>query len=308
MRQFIKKILTFPIPLRVISNKFNPVFLFHSLGIKTNFYKNIDHVNIKTLETQLKDIQKNWKFVSIDEYASAKSKKGLTSLTIDDGYKNVIDESLKVFENLKIPITIFINSSTFSGKIFWRDKVRYLIENKLIEKFLISSNLFNYENIKNFYYTSKDPKFNSIEVEREIDQFFSNENINISMNNNLCFDDKKYLIDHSLVSYGNHSANHYVLSSLKKEEQKKEIIDCQNFINKFKINKSNIFCIPFGGSNTYNDETLSVLKELNYKTILVSQNRLDSIESLNKIERFMPKTFNIKQTIKELYIKRLINR
>ena len=129
----IKKILLFFIPIKFILNKYNPIFFYHSLGIASNFTANIDHVDLKTLEKQLRYIQKYWKFVTIDEYVNADNKKGLTSLTIDDGYKNVINEAIKVFEKLEIPITIFINSSTLNGKIFWRDKIRYLIENKMIK-------------------------------------------------------------------------------------------------------------------------------------------------------------------------------
>ena len=50
-------------------------------------------------------------------------KKGLASVTIDDGYKNVIDESLLIFKSLNIPITIFINSSTFFEKFFGETKL-----------------------------------------------------------------------------------------------------------------------------------------------------------------------------------------
>ena len=117
MKQFIKKIIIFFVPIRLVCNKFNPIILYHSLGSNLNFNENIDHVDLRTLENQLRIIQKYWKFVTIDEYTAAKNKKGLACLTIDDGYKNVLDESLKVFENLNIPITIFINSSTFLGKI-----------------------------------------------------------------------------------------------------------------------------------------------------------------------------------------------
>ena len=73
-------------------------------------------MDLNTLEIQLKTVQKYWKFVTIDEYVESKNKKGLACLTIDDRYKNVLDESLKIFENLEIPITIFINPQLFKEK------------------------------------------------------------------------------------------------------------------------------------------------------------------------------------------------
>ena len=36
----------------------------------------------------------------------------------------------------------------------------------------------------------------------------------------------KYLIKDTLVSYGNHTSNHYLLSSLNKQEQYEEIFKC----------------------------------------------------------------------------------
>ena len=306
MKQFIKKIIIFFIPIRLICNKFNPIILYHSLGSNSNFSENIDHVNLKTLENQLRIVQKYWKFVTIDEYVNAKNKKGLACLTIDDGYKNVLEESLKIFEILDIPITIFINSSTFLGKIFWRDKVRYLIKRKLVNKFIQNSQIFNNYHYEKFYLISKNPKFNSKEVEKELDKFFLKENLQVNSSHNFCFDDTKYLINHPLVSYGNHSANHNVMSSLSKDQQFKDILECKNFLKKFDINKSNIFCIPFGGKDSFNEDTMSILEELGYKATLLSENKLNSIMNINQIDRFMPKNFSIVETIKILFLKQII--
>ncbi len=303
----LKKILLFFIPIKFILNKYNPIFVYHSLGITSNFNVNIDHVDLKTLEKQLKYIQKYWKFVTIDEFVNVKNKKGLTSLTVDDGYKNVINEALGVFEKLEIPITIFINSSTFKGKVFWRDKVRYLIQHKMIDKFIKSSKLFNENDINNFYYISKNPKFNSKQVEKEIDDFISNENLKVSSSHNFCFDSEKYLINHPLVTYGNHSANHYVLSSLNKEEQYQDILECKNFLGRFDINRSNIFCLPFGGVNTFNEDTISVLNNLNYKTLLLTENKLNNFSIKHKINRIMPKNLAINFFLKKLYLKQIID-
>ena len=306
MKQFLKKIILSFIPIKLICNKFNPIFAYHSLGSSSNFIENIDHVNLKTLENQLINVKKYWKFVTIDEYVSSKNKKGLACVTIDDGYKNVIEESLEIFESLEIPITIFINSSTFQGKIFWRDKIRYLIENKLVKKFIENSQLFSNDHAEKFYSVSKNPKFNSKKVEEELDSFFLNENLEVKSGNNFCFDDTKYLVSHPLVSYGNHTANHYVMSSLTKDQQFKDILECKNFLKKFNINISNIFCIPFGGKDTFNQDTISILEELNYKATLLSENRLNNITNNNQIDRFMPKNSNIRDVMKTLYLKQLI--
>ena len=246
--------------------------------------------------------------MTVDEYTSVKNKKGLASITIDDGYKNIIDESLEVFKSLDIPITIFINSSTFNGKTFWRDKIRYLIENKMVRKYINFSNYFEEKHENKFYLISKDQKFNSKEIDREIDQFFLEEGVSLSNSHNLCFDSKKYLIKNNLVSYGNHTANHYMLSSLSKQEQYDEIVKCKDFIDQLDVNKSEVFSIPFGGDNSFNKDTLSCLEDLNYKKFLKSTNNLDNLKISNEINRFMPQSNEIEKTLKKLFLKKMIKR
>ena len=306
MIYFFRDIISSLIPINLITKKYNPVLLYHSIGSSTKFSSNIDHVDLEILKTQLKFVQKYWKFVSIDEYARARDKKGLACITIDDGYKNVIEEALEVFKYLNIPITIFINSSTLDGKIFWRDKIRYLIENKMVSKYISISNLFQKKHINKFYTVSKNQKFNSIQVEKDIDQFFMKEKIILNNSEKLCFDSKKYFIKDNLISYGNHTANHYMLSSLSKKDQYDEIIKCKNFIEELSVTKSEVFCIPFGGDDSFNNDTLSILRDLNYKKVLKSTNNLDTLAISNEISRFMPQSYDIEKTLKKLFLKKII--
>jgi len=306
MNQLIKKLITMVTPIRFVNKVYNPVILYHSIGSNSNFDKNTDHIDLKTLENHLLIIKKFWKIVSIDEYLLAKNKKGLASITIDDGYKNVLDEAFEIFKYLEIPFTIFINSSTFKGKIFWRDKIRYLIENNLVKKFISVSKIFKKNDEKDFYFISKNPKFNSKKVELELDNFFFKENIKLNTNHNFCFDKSSYMIKHPLLTYGNHSANHYVMSSLSKDEQTKDILECREFIKSFNVNKSNLFCVPFGGKNYFNDDTINIIKEFGYNGILLSENKLNKNYNYNYINRLMPKKNNILETLKILYLKQLI--
>ena len=73
MNNFFEKLFSPLISMTLITNKWNPVLLYHSLG-KTSKFNKIDHVNLET-NSQLSFIKKYWKFVSIDEYANAKVKR-----------------------------------------------------------------------------------------------------------------------------------------------------------------------------------------------------------------------------------------
>lgn len=281
--------------------KFNPILLYHSLGKNSNFEKNIDHVDLEVLDSTLKTMKKYFKFVFIDEYITIRDKSKLAVITIDDGYKNVIDEALQVFEYHNIPITIFINSSTFEGKILWRDNIRHIIDNHLEKEFISYSELGN---IKNFYRDTKSPNINSAIVDKKLDLFFEQNNIKIEQN--LCFDSKKYLIKHPLIMYGNHTHSHYVLSSLSKNEQYNEISKTKLFLQKQDINLSNVFSIPFGGIDTYNQDTVEIVKDLGYNSMLLSRSRLNNpTKDTFFIERIMLKNNDL-SFIKKAYFLSLI--
>jgi len=278
-----------PLPINLVYNQSSPVLLYHSIGKETDFKRNIDHIDLDFLENHIRELKKKWKFVSIDEYSQASSKKGLASITIDDGYKNIINEAISVFENYNIPITIFINSATFNGYIFWRDKIRYIIQHNLVKEFIKHS---------------KNPKYNSKHINDEIDTFFKKKNISLAKS--LCFDSKKYLIKHPLISYGNHTVHHYVLSSLNGEQQFDEICECQNYIKSYNINLSNIFSIPFGGRNTFNKITEDIIKELGFNGVLLSENKLNRQESSFYIDRFMLRECGVNKIIKYLFLKQFL--
>ena len=69
---------------------------------------------------------------------------------------------------------------------------------------------------------------------------------------------KNNLINNEYVSYGNHTYNHYVLSSLTEQEQYYEINHNMKLLKKLNINLSKVFAFPFGGMNDYNKLTLNI--------------------------------------------------
>ena len=121
------------------------------------------------------------------------------------------------------------------------------------------------------------------------------------------------------MSYGNHTKSHFLLSSISKKNQEEEINDCHEFLNNGSIPDriSRIFSVPFGGINSFNNDTVKILLNLNYKGILLSRSRVNNIFSsgsedsigIKTMERFMPlndlKLF--KKQVLSLSIRSLLN-
>ena len=256
---------------------------------------------------QLEFLSQFFRFVSIDEFAAADDPRGLAAVTADDGYRRILDRGLKVFEALGIPAALFLNRSFFEGGVFWRDKVRAIIttdqvgdfEQKFKDKFETQPN-------QSYYRYTKDPKNNSIEVVTAIDEFLS-EKATVQNLADYYLRKPQELIAHPLISYGSHSVNHYVMSSLSTDQQWREIEDNRRFLNQFEnVQKSDIFSVPFGGDQDYNNLTRDIAIQAGHTGLLLSRNRLQKRKknkrqkiSLN-IERMMSRSTDMQSLVTHL--------
>ncbi len=263
--------------------------------------QNLHNITPSNLHDHLSYLQKNYRLVCVDEMVECRHSGRVAAITFDDGYKSVISDALPVLTDLDIPFTIFINSASFDKRIFWRDKIRYIINHDLAdpcEEFLRRTSKIPG---MSFYRYTKHPNNNSRVVDQEITEFLQSRGEDLS-SNQYCFDDIWYLLDHPLISYGNHSHNHYVLSSLSPEEQFQEIHRTQQFLESIpNIRISRLFALPFGDLRDYDRHTLAILKELGYNGVLLSRQRLDcepiQHQDLAVIERIMPRGSDIEQDL-----------
>ncbi len=282
--------------IKSIAGNTGVILLYHSVAetIPNALDNTLHNVSPEVFAKHLQQLSEHFNFVPLKEFAQANEKKGLATITFDDGYKNVLENALPILESLNYSFSIFLNPLTFTGKFNWRDKVRYLIRHDLIDEFE-QNYQFDYKQGR-FYRYSKHPKNNSAVVDQALDKFLRNHKIDI-------YGDYPYLqqtelVNHPLISYGNHSFNHYVLASLSAEQQEFEIKAAKNSLNVFSKHQiSDSFSAPFGGLEDINTETVSILQSLDYKDLLMSRQRLQpnhaNLEKIRVLERFMPRSDNI---------------
>ncbi len=284
------------------ANYFNPILLYHSTfsDVPTSLRGNVHNVTPDNLYKQLSWLKKNYDFVFVDDILSEHPKLGKCAVTFDDAYLSVFEEGLKVLETLKIPCTIFINSSSFSGITFWRDQVRFLINNNLVGTFVSDHSAYcasNQITDKNFYSRTKDKEVNSEKFVVELNQFLAKHGFQASARKFL-INEKRDLISSPLVMYGNHTHDHYMLSSLETEQQNLQIDSCHQFLKEslpFK-SVSTVFSIPFGGVQSITNNAMKWLRSNGYEAALMSRSRINlSYKMFNKtlhnfpiLERFMP--------------------
>lgn len=281
--------------LHFLSKNFTShILLYHSCfsEVPADLGEKIHNVRPSNLYKQLVWYKKYYDIVSLQEWIKAKSRRGLVAVTFDDAYKSVFDEGLEVLESLNIPATIFIIGSTLDGNIFWRDKVRYLESKGLSAEFiqfLYDKNLLKKEiHSADFYKKSKSPGFTdnlSNEVlNREMNLFLEKKGIAEHLTN-YCLEEKEDIIDHPLITYGNHTYHHYQLSTLSLAEQREDLIKNHVLIKKLVNNRFvDIFSVPFGGVSAFDSNTIKICKELEVEALMLSSNSINGIYGLKKME------------------------
>lgn len=257
----------------------SPALCYHSINEGIN--KNLHRVDIKIFEEHIKQLLKwGFRFLHSEEYIKERSHnrtKKITTLTFDDGYKSILKQVAPILISLEVPFTIFISTRLLEGKIFWRDKIRIVIENNLIlefKKFLYQLNdeLSNKIDWEDFYKSTKQNNINSIKIESALDKFLDQKGISL-INDHLYLnkeDIEKFPTKYATI--GNHTHNHYRLSALNKEEQYQEINLCKKIIDKLPCNKVNVFAIPFGENGSFNQDTVDILNEMGFQGFFMTNN------------------------------------
>jgi peptidoglycan/xylan/chitin deacetylase (PgdA/CDA1 family) len=270
-----------------------PIFLFHSISgsLPKNLQTNLHNVEPEIFYRIMKWINERYEIVSIDDLFSKKNTKRKAAVTFDDAYLSVMEEAIPILIDLKIPSTVFLNGCNLDHLMFWRDKIRYIINNGLVSKFVKFIELtWNYKlppTNEEFYRNTKDPTVNSKWLDSQLNVFLSKMmEKSIPDFPKYCIHEQNQIYQDPLVSYGNHTYHHYVLSSLTKEEQRTEINKNNRMIKKITTNRSKIFSIPFGGMEHINHETFEILKDENYRGVLFSNNIVNLNLKIN--------TFNLK--------------
>ena len=274
----------------------NIILIYHSSFSDKNILRDqyIHNVTPENIINQIEILSKFYDLVNLDDLFCFDSKiDGKMAITFDDGYSNLFKDILPELIQKKIHSTVFLIGNTFHGNILWREKIAYLLKNpKIFNEFkdFYSKNVsFNWD-YETFYRESKSFKFNSKELDNYLDQFLSDYSYDITTN---LVSEKENLIKNDYVSYGNHTYNHYVLSSLTEEEQYYEIFNNVQLLSDLDVNLSNVFAFPFGGLNDYNKSTLKILNDLNIKNVLLSNNVMNfygagNINNVKYLDRFSP--------------------
>ena len=285
-KQGISNILECFLPalLKLQARKWSPIVIYHSVDIDTTnplITGKIHNIEPKMFYHQCCLLKKYYTIVPIDELAKRvkerKKVNKLAAITFDDGYASVLRNAVPVLEELNVPATFFLSTKLVQSGAFWRDKVRYVINQNLVGEFLRFAGdldpVFKLIHSEKFYRDTKNPSIvNSHLMEVILDEFLMHKGVALTdfaqdvYCTTRCLTIKRF----SNLTFGNHSHSHYVLSSMNRDEQYREILTAKKVLQNMKLPLSRLFAIPFGGMRDFNSDTLDILRDLDYSGYVLS--------------------------------------
>jgi len=290
-----------PYPKAPDGRLFAHILLYHAVdeNLPVERGAKLHNVSPDVLYKQLSWVKQNFDVIDLDSLTRLQDREGTCAITFDDAYKSVFANALPILKDLNLPASVFVIGSTLTGKIFWRDKIRMLIGAGLARDFVEWAGDFCRSNgidDGNLYKRSKVPDVDSAQFDRLLSAFLEHRVEPGPGEWNLCADDERQLIEHPLLSFGNHTENHYVLASLSPSAQLHEIRRNALFLKTLGRKTTEVFSVPFGGTDTVDAHTCAILAREGYTAFLLSRSRVNHVtdgplprfHGLPVLERYMP--------------------
>jgi len=244
------------------------------------------HLNIKKFRLQIEYLKKYYNVISldrlIDHYTNnTELPPNSIIITIDDGYKSSYALAYSVLKEFNAPAAIFLTTDFVDKKeILWVDRIEYAINRTKwssfslkIDKDTLSFDLRD-DNAKKICYTKLLARIKlvpqeSIEeiiesLERSLEQKLSADKDASEIYRPLEWREVLEMIKSGIISIGNHTCTHAILTRCSPERREKELSLSKGIIESKTGLNCKLFCYPNGGIGDFDSQTKKLLKESGY--------------------------------------------
>ena len=280
-----------------IANSHIIILVYHRVyPKKDNLF--VPYVSPEEFENQIKYLQKYFKIFSLEELVNflKNSKiyneeyKNIAVITFDDGYKDNYIYAYPILKSNRIPATIFLATDYIGkDKLFWWDKVGYIIYNTKKDK-------INIPNIGEYLFNNNKEKRNCIFILLEKLKKFPNKlkNKYIFILQNICnvtipsglgekmvlsWDEIHEMNDNGIY-FGAHTKTHPILTNENLKEAEKEIVDSKKIIEDHLKIKIRSFSYPNG---SFNNEIIKLMKNNGFDCAVSTNQSLINKYDINDI-------------------------
>ena len=219
-----------------------------------------------TFEKAIRWLKRNdYSFITTNQLAEfirngSSPPRGAVWLTVDDGWKDNIDNIIPTIEEHKIPVTFFITTDPIeNNRCFW-----WSLANKY-EKQLIS----------NFKYTKKDlyrvSESKRRRIMTEMYKMFNADNSEEAMS----ITELQEIACIPYVSIGGHTVHHVITPNCTNSELKTEIFECKQKLENWTDTEVVSFAYPNG---RFNGDEIDILQDSGIEIAATAENRFISIK------------------------------
>ena len=221
--------------------------------------------------------------MSLDNYLSCLKNgevlKRAVVLSFDDCYRNVLVNAIPILSRYKIPATIFVNSGLVGlQRLDWCSKVAYLVNQEQTDK-LVKRMAEYVPDLQSSYVPDSlwdiydlamkmNTKVVGVLCDEILDSIGECE-LDLAQYANLYWNDDDFdSIDRSIISFGNHTSMHYILSTLTPSEQHQEILLGKEFLSKRLGITNPPFSVPNGRPEDFSEKCERIVQDTGHSSIL----------------------------------------
>jgi peptidoglycan/xylan/chitin deacetylase (PgdA/CDA1 family) len=282
--------------LRFLGRHNAKILLYHSVNNNKNeFIQGLNlTISSTTFKKHLRYLQRHYQIMPLKNLVHCLNEKYVPKraivITFDDGFADNYRYAYPLLKRDNIPATIFLCTDCIGKKgSIWIQDLNYLINtcgatevfNKIQNvngfnkkcQILVGRNQNN-DVAKNMidafaYSVQKETRDNIIEnlyaeLNLKKKQLYSNNQVFLNWR-------QVSEMHRNGISFGNHGASHTPLSAMSIEEEKNEIENSHNIIQKNLKQNFLPFAYPFGTEKAYNAETKKIVKRANHDCILTAR-------------------------------------
>ena len=271
-------------------------------------------------EEQMIYLKNNFSVVSLsDAIYKLKNRqvdRPIVVVTFDDGFLNNYEIAFPILKKYQIPATFFIStqlidtdktlwfcqlnhaiSQTIKSSIVWKNERYSLISNS--DK--VSASIRLQEKLKTFHHSQLLLELNCL-IDLLIEKPFDSN----TLPHEFRMLTKKAIHEMSqsnLVEFGSHTHRHSILSLLSKYKQREEILTSTRIIEEITNNKCQFFSYPNGRIHDYNQETITLVQQYNFKAAVTTIPG----DNCSKSDRYTLKRYGVSQNMGLDRFKILVN-
>lgn len=256
------------------------ILCYHRVDNPANYPWSVTPVTPEVFDLEMNYLRRKHQIISLEELSTALGDfKALPPrpavITFDDGYRDVYVNAYPILKKYGSPATVFLATGHIgTGKLFWFDKVRYVIsETKLdtIELGELGTYYLSSAGDRRSVGEAITARLKQITV-KDRDEFIeklvrlSGVDVPLDLGRELMLSwDEIKEMSRNGINFGAHTVNHPILTRLPLEMARKEILDSKQQIEKELGQAVTTFCYPNGGPGDFNSDIEEILRNNGFK-------------------------------------------